>query len=212
MHALILGATGATGSDLLPLLLADPAFDEVTAFTRRPLKIQNVKLKNEVVDFARPDIWKDKVRGDVLFSALGTSLRQAGSKEAQWQVDYTYQLQFAEAAKENGVSRMVLVSSAMASSRSSYFYMRMKGELEDAVTALNFPACTILQPPSLIRKKPKRLTESISIKVISLLNALGLFRSMRPMKTETLATIMVKAAKVNTQPLLRLCGDPLRTY
>src|SRR5918994_4181591 len=115
MHALLVGATGATGKDLLELLLKDDAFHRVDIFVRRNLDLQHEKLKTHVIDFDKPYEWNQLVNGDVLFSCLGTTLKVAGSKEAQWKIDYDYQYQFAKAARENGMHSYVLVSSGFAS-------------------------------------------------------------------------------------------------
>jgi uncharacterized protein YbjT (DUF2867 family) len=102
MKALVIGATGATGKDLVNQLLNDQDFEEVNMFVRKPIDIQNNKLKVHLVNFEKPEEWKDLVKGDVAFSCLGTTLKAAGSKEAQRKVDYDYQYEFAQAAKENG--------------------------------------------------------------------------------------------------------------
>ena len=130
MKALVIGATGATGKDLVNKLLEDKDFQEVHAFVRRPLNIKNEKLKAHVVDFEKPEEWKDLVKGDVAFSCLGTTLKDAGSKDAQRKVDFDYQYQFAKNAKENEVEDYILVSSYGANPNSKIFYSRMKGELE----------------------------------------------------------------------------------
>ena len=133
MKALVIGATGATGKDLVNKLLEDKDFQEVHAFVRRPLNIKNEKLKAHVVDFEKPEEWKDLVKGDVAFSCLGTTLKDAGSKDAQRKVDFDYQYQFAKNAKENEVEDYILVSSYGANPNSKIFYSRMKGELEKEV-------------------------------------------------------------------------------
>jgi uncharacterized protein YbjT (DUF2867 family) len=99
MHALLIGATGATGKDLLDLLLKDDDFHRVDIFVRRDVDSNHEKLNVHVIDFEKPDQWKHLVRGDVLFSCLGTTLKAAGSKEAQWKIDYDYQYEFAKAAR-----------------------------------------------------------------------------------------------------------------
>ena len=109
------------------------------------------------------------MQGDVIFSALGTSKKQAGSKEAQYHIDHDYQLMFATFAKQNGVRHMVLVSSAGADTGSSFFYMKLKGVIERDVEALGFAGLTIVQPPSLIRKHAKRPLETISVKALQAL-------------------------------------------
>ncbi|RYF80745.1 MAG: semialdehyde dehydrogenase, partial [Chitinophagaceae bacterium] len=99
MHALIIGATGATGKDLLQLLLQKPSVQQVTIFVRKPVAINHPRLQVHIINFDEPASWQHFVKGDVLFSCLGTTLKAAGSKEAQWKIDFDYQYQFALAAK-----------------------------------------------------------------------------------------------------------------
>ena len=129
MKILLIGATGATGRDLLKLLLDDSEVDSVVIFVRRDVGIEHHKLTIHVIDFEKPEEWVHLVNGDVLFSCLGTTLKDAGSKAAQWKVDYDYQYSFAKAARQNGVECYVLVSAMNASSNSGFFYSRMKGKL-----------------------------------------------------------------------------------
>ena len=143
MKVLILGATGAIGKDLVEQLLKDDTFDRVDIFVRREVKIPSDKLVVHVVDFDHPEQWADWLAGDVLFSTLGTTMKAAGSQDAQWKVDYTYQYNAAKAARENGVPVYVLVSAIDANSKSKIFYTKMKGALDDAVKQLGFPACFI---------------------------------------------------------------------
>ena len=195
MNALLIGATGVTGRDLLQLLLGDSEVERVTIFVRRDPQITHPKLEVHLIDFDRKEQWSHLVKGDILFSCLGTTLKDADSKEAQWKVDHDYQYRFAEAARENGVGTLLLVSSMNASPKSPFFYARMKGELEEAVRKLGFPRLMIFRPPSLIRKGSDRAMERVGVKVIGFLNRLGLLRSMRPMPTERLAQAMLCAAK-----------------
>ena len=88
MKALVIGATGATGKDLVNQLLNDKDFEEVNIFVRKPVDIHNEKLKVHIVNFEKPEEWKQMVKGDVAFSCLGTTLKDAGSKEAQKKVDF----------------------------------------------------------------------------------------------------------------------------
>lgn len=195
MKALIIGATGATGLDLTNMLLADDAFEEVHVFVRRNIDEKHDKLKVHVIDFDNIASWADQLSGDVLFSALGTTRKDAGSKDAQWKVDYTYQYEVAKHARANGVKQLVLVSSVGADKESRFFYTRMKGELEDAIKNIGFQSTVIVRPPSLIRKGTSRIGEKISLPILQVLNAIGLMTSMAPMSTETVAHAMIAAAK-----------------
>jgi len=193
MKTLIIGATGATGKDLVTQLLADDTYSEVHCFARKPLALSHPKLHAHVVNFDTPEAWADLLQGDVAFSCLGTTLAVAGSKEAQWRVDYDYQYHFAQQCKANGVTTFVLVSAAGAKAQSKLFYNRMKGQLEDAIKALGFASLLIFQPSILVRSNSDRGGENFTVKVINFLNKLGLFKRYRPMPTEILAEKMLSA-------------------
>lgn len=195
MKALVLGATGAIGKDLVSQLLQDEAFDRVDIFVRREVPASSDKLVVHVVDFDHPEQWAGELTGDVLFSTLGTTIRAAGSQPAQWKVDYTYQLQAAQSARKNGVPVYALVSSVGADARSRIFYSKMKGALDRDVQALGFEGCFILRPPSLIRKGSDRLGEKIGVVALRAFNAIGLMRNFTPMPTEAVAAAMIRLAK-----------------
>ncbi|CAI6083733.1 NAD(P)H-binding protein [Cohnella sp. JJ-181] len=209
MHALIIGATGATGADLLDILLKDESFKRIDIFVRRAPDIRHHKLKVHVIDFDRPEQWEHLVQGDVLFSCLGTTIKAAGSKEAQWKIDYEYQYRFAQAARGNRVNNYVLVSAGFASPKARFFYSRMKGRLEEAVKALAFDKLTIYNPPLLVRKNSDRAMEVASKKALQYLNKIGMLRGQRPLPTEILAQAMVNTAKRKENGVLTLGGQAI---
>lgn len=212
MKAIVLGATGATGRELLDNLLKDNRFSQVTIFVRRDLGINNPKLTQYIIDFDNENEWKHLVQGDVLFSCLGTTLKAAGSKEAQWKIDYDYQFSFAKIAKENGVEQYILISSMGADAKSSIFYYKMKGELEEAAKVLSFKRLVIVRPPILERKNSDRKGEIIGVKIIHFLNKLGLFTSQKPLKTEFLAKTMIKLSLQKEKGIFILSAKDIRDY
>lgn len=193
--ALLIGATGLVGSALTDLLLSDDRFEKLRVFVRRPTGKKHPKLEEQLISFDAVANWKRLLTGDVLFSTLGTTLKKAGSKEAQYKIDFTYQYEVAKAAAENGVQHYVLVSSAGASPQSSIFYSRMKGELEAAVKTFSIPHIHILQPGILqgARSEP-RLGERIGIGVLSVLQAVPGLQKYKPIPATTVAQAMVNAA------------------
>lgn len=198
MKALVIGATGATGKDLVNQLLNDKDFEEVDIFVRKPVDIQNDRLKVHVIDFEKPEEWKGMVKGDVAFSCLGTTLKEAGSKEAQRKVDYDYQYEFAKAARENNVEDYVLVSAYGANPKSKIFYSRMKGELEEAVKKLHFNKITIFKPGMLERKNSDRTGEVLGSRIIKFANKIGLLESQKPLPTDVLAKAMINSSKIKS--------------
>jgi len=191
-NALVIGATGATGQEIVSQLLEDDSFNSVSIFVRKYPNITHNKLKTYLIDFSKVKDYKDLIKGDVLFSCLGTTLRDAGSKDKQYSVDYTYQYEFAKIASDNGVPIYSLVSSTGANENSPFFYPKIKGKLEEAVKKLPFKTIQIFQPPTLIRQKNLiRLGEKIGIKIFGFLNSLGILKSQKPLPVSNLAKFMV---------------------
>lgn len=192
LHALVLGATGATGQELVKLLIKDPKFDKVSIFVRQNPQIEHNKLVIHKIDFSKLGEYKAFISGDVLFSALGTTLKDAGSKAQQFLVDYTYQYEFAKMASENQVTHYSLVSSLGANKNSWFFYLKTKGALEEAIKGLPFNKTHIFQPPTLMRQKNLvRKGEKRGIKIINALNRIGLLKSQKPLSVADLAKKML---------------------
>ena len=191
-HALVIGATGASGQEIVNFLLKDPNYDIVNIFVRRKIERTDVKLNVYVIDFSQLHLYKDLIKGDILFSALGTTIKNAGSKDKQYLVDYTYQYEFAKIASENGVDTLSLISTIGANKKSAFFYPKIKGKLEESVKLLPFKKIQIYQPPSLIRQVELiRFGEKVSVKLFQWLNSVGLFKSLRPMSVSFLASKIV---------------------
>ena len=196
IHALILGATGSTGQELLNLILEDSSYSKVSIFVRRKFSIEHQKLTIHQIDFSRLKDYKRLINGDILFSAFGTTLKDAGSKSQQYLVDFTYQYEFAKMASDNGINHFSLVSSIGANERSFFFYPKIKGELEQAVKKLPFKKIQIFQPPMLIRQPELvRNGERIGTRVFNLLNKIGLLKSQKPLSVSFLAKKMISETK-----------------
>jgi len=193
-EAVLIGATGLVGSEILRQLLGDERFTSVVVLGRRPTGVDHGKLREHVIDFGAPDSFGDLVTGDVLFSALGTTLRAAGSAAAQYEVDHGYQYRVAEAARRHGVATYVLVSSSGASLRSRIFYSRMKGELERDVEALRFAQTRILRPGLLDGERRERRTgEQWALRVLRPL-APVLPSVLKPIPANVVARAAIQAA------------------
>ena len=200
LHALVLGASGATGSELVQLLLNDSNFNQVSIFVRTVPKTSDEKLKIHKIDFTKLIEYKDLIKGDILFSALGTTKKDAGGKKEQFLVDYTYQYKFAKIAFENGVTNYSLVSSTGANAKSLFFYPRIKGLLEEAVKKLNFKKIDIFQPPMLIRQPDlMRTGEKSGIKFLNAINKIGFLKSQKPLNVKDLAVKIVSFAMLKNQ-------------
>lgn len=199
-HAIVLGATGATGRALVQQLLEHPAFGSVTIFVRKAPALTHEKLKVHVIDFSKLQTYKNLIVGEVLFSALGTTRKDAGSKANQYEVDYTYQYEFAKMALNNGVDHYALVSSYGADETSLFFYLKIKGALEEAIKKLSFQSICIYQPPSLIRQPDLlRPAEKRAIWMMKKLSRIWFLRSQQPLSVATLAEKMIAEAVQQTK-------------
>ena len=194
--ALVIGATGLVGSHLTRFLLGNEDYGRVRVFVRRPTGLRAGKLEEHVVDFERVADWAERLAGDELFSALGTTRKQAGSKAVQYRVDFTYQHEVAAAAARHGIESYLLVSSAGADPRSRMFYPRIKGELEEAVKALPFRRIGIFQPAVLLgEREERRPGEALGARFARLAARLvPPLRKYRPIEGEVVARAMVAAA------------------
>jgi len=165
MKAVVIGSTGLVGEHLLQLLDADKRFSSVTALVRKSGTLQSPKITYQIFDFDNMNA--TMLNGDVLFCALGTTLKKAGSKEVQYKIDVTYNFEAAKLAKQNGVKYLAHVSSLGADAKSSNFYLRAKGELEEKLKDLKFEKAIIVRPSFILGdRKEFRLGEKIGIIVM----------------------------------------------
>jgi uncharacterized protein YbjT (DUF2867 family) len=200
--AIVIGATGLVGTELVTQLLADDRFSKVKVFARRSVGISNEKLEEHIINFDAVGEWSHLVAGDVLFSALGTTIKQAGSQDAQYKIDHNYQYNFAKAAATNGVKHYVLISSAYASPGSRIFYSRMKGELERDIQQLSFEKISIIRPGLLAGdRKEFRLGERISQMILPVLKFIPGLQGYTPIHARKVAKAMINAVIYQTEAL-----------
>lgn len=209
--AIVFGSNGLIGSQLLPLLFADANYAEVKVFVRRPLGIVNSKLEEIITDFSDLDELRKQVKGDVVFCCLGTTIKTAGSEKAFRRVDFELVRWAAVAASENKVKRFLVVSSLGADSNSKNFYLRTKGEMEKAVSVLNFEKCVIFRPSMLLGpRKEIRIGEKIGQAVML---AFGIFipAKYKAIQALTVAKAMAASATDNN-PGGVIESDVIRKY
>lgn len=205
--AIVIGSTGLVGKELIIQLIESVHFQKIISLSRRTTGIKHPKLEEHLVNFDNSEEWKTYIKGDVLFSSMGTTIKDAKSKEKQYLVDFTYQYNVAKIAAENGISRYVLVSSAGANPKSFAFYMKTKGELEEEVQKLPFDAIHILRPVQLEGKREKkRWSEQIGVKLMKVVNQVGLLRAYRPISGKEVAKAMLRASENPNSTILKLHG------
>jgi uncharacterized protein YbjT (DUF2867 family) len=154
--ALVAGATGLVGTELSRQLRDDPAFSQVIVLARRPPPVAEPPLQSAVVDFSRIGEWEPDVALDTVFCALGTTIAKAGSEDAFRAVDFDLVVAMARLAQRGSARHFVLVSALGADPGSRVFYLRVKGEAEEAVRAIGLPHVAVLRPSILEGERTER--------------------------------------------------------
>ncbi|TGE07804.1 NAD-dependent epimerase/dehydratase family protein [Hymenobacter fodinae] len=196
--ALIAGASGLVGSQLLPLLLASDRYARVIAVGRRPLPIVHPKLEQRIFDLEQLEEHRLQLIADDVYCCLGTTLRQAGSKEAFYRVDFLYVVKLAALTAANFAAQFMLVSAMGADASSRFYYNRVKGEMEEAVREAPFRAIHIFRPSLLLgQRAEKRLGEQIGAVLLRALRPVlvGPLRPYRAIEANTVARAMLSAAQ-----------------
>lgn len=196
--ALVFGASGLVGSHLVDALLMHPAYSKVKIFVRKELKIKHPRLEQYLINFDKLPSSQHEMGGDDLFLCLGTTMAKAGSRDLFFKVDYTYNFQAAKCALDAGVNQLLLVSSVGADPDSLIYYLKVKGQLEEALKKLNFWTVHIFRPSLLLgERNENRWGEEAAGVLGKLINRVtgGLLMKYRPVEADVVAKAMVQAAQ-----------------
>ncbi|MEO3944911.1 NAD-dependent epimerase/dehydratase family protein [Gorillibacterium sp. CAU 1737] len=199
--AVVAGATGMMGKQLMHQLLNDPVYQNVIALVRRSTGISHPKLIERQVSFDRleNEIDAHVLKDADVYCTLGTTMQQAGSKEAFCKVDHEYPLALAKLAKQHGSASYVIVTAMWASEKSRMFYTRVKGHLERDLLALGLPRLVILRPSLLLGE---REDESIGDRATNMI-----FRIIDPFLIGKLARMKAIPCKDVAQAMILLAHE-----
>lgn len=208
--ALLVGASGLVGRELLDLLLADALYDKVVVLTRKPLLIDNAKYENHVIDFDRLTEYYKNIVADDIFCCLGTTMRVAGSKEAFKKVDYTYPLEIAKLAKAAGAEQYLLVSALGANEKSSIFYNKVKGEVERAIEALGYQSFKIFRPSLLLGNRSEQRNGEDAAKIFYKIFGFIIPAKYKAIEARRVAQTMLAAATLKKSGMIVYESDAMR--
>jgi uncharacterized protein YbjT (DUF2867 family) len=206
--ALVAGATGLVGSEILKALLADANVATVYALVRRPLPLHHPKLTSQVVEFAAlpdlPDV-------DETYLALGTTIKVAGSEEAFRAVDYDANLAVAQGVLAAGCKRLGIVSAMGSDAQSRVFYNRVKGELEEALAKMRFATVVVARPSLLVGDRqalgqPERGGEKLGLAATRWIRPL-IPRNYRPIRAADVAAALLRTVPVVRGKQVLLSGE-----
>ena len=197
--ALVTGATGLVGKQLMDQLLAIDYYTKIKVFTRRPLNYKDNRIEEFVIDFDKLENHKDDMDAHDHFCCLGTTLRKAGSKEAFVKIDHDYPLQLAEIAMGSpSFVQFIVVTAVGANSSSPLFYNQVKGQIEDSLMELGMKRLHIFQPSLLLGPREDfRFMENVAKFFSAVLTffVIGTKRRLWAIKGSDVAKAMLTVAK-----------------
>ncbi len=197
MRAVVTGATGLIGKEIVKQLAQNDEVEEVTVVGRRYLDYSHPKVEQHIADLGDAEAIRPYMQGDVLFCALGTTIKRAGSKENFRLVDHHFVVNAAKVASEEGVKHFCVVSSIGAKAESGNFYLRTKGEMENEISALPFTSVHIFRPSLLLgNREENRPGERIGEAFFKLFGFIfkGKLERYAPIHASTVADAMIKAS------------------
>ena len=223
--AIISGSSGLVGTQLLHQLFKHDHYDYVIAVGRRELAMKHKKLVQLKVDFeqlSQVDMeaqFREKDMGGLnqpllkilkeknfvmhAFCSLGTTIKDAGSKENFYKIDHDFVIEFARWTHQLGATKFLYVSAIGADASSSIFYNKVKGQVEEDLKSIPFEYLGIFQPSILLgHRRENRIGEDAGKVVMKAITALGLYKKYKPIYDHQVAkAIVYHAAKANQKPL-----------
>jgi uncharacterized protein YbjT (DUF2867 family) len=194
--AIVFGATGLVGRALVEVLCKSEHYDLIKIFVRAGTDFAGrEKIKEFIIDFNHLKEYSDKIKGDDLFICLGTTIKKAGSVSRMEEIDRDMPVNIATVASKNSVERLAVISSLGANLKSSNYYLRIKGEMEEGMMKLNFRTLIILRPSILLGTRyEKRTGEEIGIILLRIISVflIGRLAKYKGITAKKVAIAMVK--------------------
>ncbi len=156
MQVLILGSTGLVGSRLLDLMLQDTKVERIHLISRRSCGIDHQKIIEYITPLNKMENFEEAFRVDACYCCLGTTIKKAGGKKEFELIDHAFPLKAATLARKNNVPQFVVVSALGATTESSFFYSRVKGNLERDLKKLDLEFLHIVRPSLIIGTRDER--------------------------------------------------------
>lgn len=212
--AIILGATGLTGNLLLQKLILDENYTSIKLFSRNKIEGLPVKVKQYIGNIIELESFKNDFTADEVFCCIGTTLKKTPNKEVYRSIDYGIPTKAAQLSKENNIETFMVVSALGASSKSSLFYNKLKGEMEDAVLSFGIKNTYILQPSYIDGdRNENRPLERLYDVIFPLINLflIGKLEKYKAIKATSIADAMYNLARI--QPTIkRIESDQIKEY
>lgn len=212
--ALVLGASGLVGNELVKILIQQKNYEKIHLLVRKPLEIKNSSCEMHVVDFDQLHKHHELFQVTDIFCCLGTTIKKAKSKEAFRKVDFEYPVKAAQLASVSGVEKFLIITAMGSNSKSRVFYNQVKGEVEEAIGKFSLPSVHIFRPSLLLGNRAEfRLGEKMAEKASIFLNTLmvGPLRPYKAIQAKNVAAAMAAVAGMDTSGVNIYPSDNIAT-
>lgn len=216
LKAVIVGATGLVGRELVRVLLNAKMYDKVTVIARRRLSIVHPRLEQQLIQFDQlhesPPDWFENA--DV-FCTLGTTIKKAGSKEQFEKVDYHYVIELAKLVQQCGARKLVVITAMGSHEQSRFFYSRVKGKTEQQLQQIALPQLIIVRPSLIVGERNEvRFGEIMAVKLSTWLSFIfkGKMKKYKPNQAKDIAIAMLKLAKLCKEPIKIVSSDEIELW
>lgn len=191
--AILLGASGLTGGLLLKLLLSDSDYDKIKLFSRKDSGISHPKIEEHIVDILHLKDCSADFTGDVVFCCIGTTKAKTPDETEYKAIDHGIPVAAAQLAKQHNIPTFIVISALGANAKSTIFYNRIKGEMEESIMALGIPKTYFLEPSLISGDRTEvRIGETMGIYLMKIINPLlfGKLKKYRSIAPENIAKTM----------------------
>ncbi|MBT2728062.1 NAD-dependent epimerase/dehydratase family protein [Bacillus sp. ISL-75] len=196
--ALVLGASGLVGNELVKTLIQQNNYEKIHLLVRRPVEFNDPSCEEHIVDFDQLHKYQELFHVTDVFCCLGTTIKKAKSKEAFRKVDYEYPVEAAKISSKTGVEKYLIITAMGSNSKSLIFYNQVKGQVEEALGKLIIPSVHIFRPSLLLGERTEfRFGERIAEKASAFLNLLmvGALRPYKAIEARNVAAAMAAVAQ-----------------
>jgi len=210
--ALIAGATGMTGKQLLKKLIACNIYNKVIVLVRNHISIEHLKAEVVVVDYDKLEDFASKLIADDVFCCMGTTIKKAKSKDAFRKVDYYYPVKLASLTQKNGATQFMVISSIGANSHSKIFYSKVKGLMENELQKTSFNTIRIFRPSLLLGEREEfRFGEKMGIGLYKMFSWLftGSLKRYKAIEANVVAQGMLNAAQLKDKGIFVYESDEI---
>jgi uncharacterized protein YbjT (DUF2867 family) len=211
--ALIAGASGLVGSELLKILIESNEYKAIHVLTRKSLNHNSPKIVEHLIHFDELANLKPEAPIDHIFCTLGTTIKKAGTKENFRKVDFEYVVNLGKKAKEINAEKLMVVSSLGANAKSIIFYSRVKGEVEEALKKLSLPHLFIFRPSLLLgNRQEHRAGEKMAASVYKVLSPVfsGPLKKYKGVEAKQVAFAMMQTALKSEEPFKIVESDEIQ--